>query len=148
MDGGLDIGTVEVVVGAAAERWEAYFIPEIWAEVRQVIDVEARVDVQEGSVDIVPDGAARLRGVWSRWQLARRGVGQSLVEEIEVTTLLGPFVDLSRERFVERKNGLEVVQRGYSRSYCHQFVVATGCQNGPNIPYIRVSSSLIDGSLI
>lgn len=41
----LDIGAVEVVVGAGAEGGESHLVPEIRAVVGQVVDVEARVDV-------------------------------------------------------------------------------------------------------
>jgi hypothetical protein len=41
----LHVGSVEVVVGPAGERGEAKFIPEIWAMIRDMVDIKARVDI-------------------------------------------------------------------------------------------------------
>lgn len=81
----LDVGAVEVIIGAAGERGKADFVVQIRAVFDKVVDVEAGVCVVDCGVDVVVEITAWERGVrwsgdWSRWW-ERGGV---LVEEISV----------------------------------------------------------------
>lgn len=92
----LDVGAVEVVVWAGGEGGEAEHVPEVGAEVDQVVVIEAGVDVVGGHDDFVPDlavfgdfrGGGEGTGGW---------VGDGFVEEGVVAALVGFGVDVGEE---------------------------------------------------
>lgn len=92
----LDVGAVEVVVWAEAEGREAEHVPEVRAEVDQVVVVEAGVDVVGGHDDFIPDLAV-FGDFGGRGEGGGRGVGDGLVEEGVVAALVGFGVDVGEE---------------------------------------------------
>lgn len=92
----LDVGAVEVIVWAESEGGEAEHVPEVRAEVDQVVVVEAGVDVVGGHDDFIPDLAV-FGNLGGRGEGAGRGVGDGLVEEGVVAALVGFGVDVGEE---------------------------------------------------
>jgi hypothetical protein len=83
----LDIRSVEVVVWTTSERRESELIPQVRAEICQMIDVETWIDVVECIVDIIEKITAGLSRGWCRRNWARwREGGGVFLEEIGVTT--------------------------------------------------------------
>lgn len=125
IDGGLDIGTVEVDLGSGrlviALVDDAELVEEKGAGVEDVVDVEARVHGLSCKVDSVEDitgGFFRLERIredgersWWRWECE---VG---VVVGGVVALIGAFVDRCRKRGVERENIGPIVNVGDDRDW-------------------------------
>lgn len=115
----LHIRSVEVIVGATSKRWETHHIPQVRAEVGEMVHVEAWVDKRRGAHDIVPHLATISVGVWSRRKFRGRWVGQNFVEVLGEAAFLVALVDILHESVVEVEDGGEVVQRGDGRGYIY-----------------------------
>jgi hypothetical protein len=79
---GLDIAAVEVVVGPGGEGWESHLVPKVRAEVSQVVDVEARVNVEDSRDSSIPYIASDA--VWRVWKWERSGWGKFSRPLVEV----------------------------------------------------------------
>lgn len=125
IDGGLDIGTVEVDLGSGrlviALVDDAELIEEEGAGVEDVVDVEARVHRLSCKVDSVEDitgGFFRLERIredgersWWRWE------GEVGVVIGGVVALISAFVDGCRKRGVEREDIGPIVHVGDDRDW-------------------------------
>lgn len=112
VDGGLDVGAVEVDLEArrlvVARVYDAEDGVGVRAGLGDVVDVEARVDLERGLVDVVPQVASRGRLVQVRVRqrgegLLRRGEGQVGLQVGGVVALLGAVLDDLGEGLVEEE---------------------------------------------
>ncbi len=117
----LHIRPIEVIVRSTSQRREPRFRPNIWTEIREVVDVETGVDVVDGVVDVVVEITAWsvvvrcCRNLSGGWKLV--GV---LVEEVGETARVSTRGYVGHVRFVEADYILVVLESGDDRSYCCQ----------------------------
>ena len=113
----LHVCTVEVVVWSSSKTGESEVVPEIWTEVCQMIDVEARVDVVDGVVNIIVNITAIHFVAWSWWELScgRKLCSVGIVEVYE-TAGLGASFDSCHVCLVEANDILIVLERRKNRS--------------------------------
>ena len=116
VDGFLDFAVVEVVVWTLSEGRESELIPEEGAKICKMVDIEARVDVDCGTDDVVPYGTSWRGGIGCS-EFASWWEGQGFFHELEVATLLSSLVDLGHEGLVKREHIGIVVQVGDRRCY-------------------------------
>jgi hypothetical protein len=85
----LDIRSVEVVVWSTCERRESELIPQVRAEICQVVDVETWVDIVDCVIDVIEKITTGLSRGWGsrNWAWWREAGGVRL-EEISVTARL------------------------------------------------------------
>jgi hypothetical protein len=114
----LHVGSVEVVVRPGAEGGKSHLVPQVGAEIGQVVDVEARIDVVRRGDDVVPDGATGCFRLWGDGEVRRRREDEGFVEELVVAALFGPGIDFGDEALVQGEDGLEVVQRSNGGCWC------------------------------
>lgn len=106
----LDVGAVEIVVRGSSQGWEAHLVPQVGAEVGDMVEVEARVYVIRGGHDVVPDRTILAGWVRGLGEVLGRRICQGLVEELVVAAFLGTSVDVGDEAVVECEDAGEVVE--------------------------------------
>lgn len=52
---------IQVAITHGCERWETKFIPQEWTEIRQMVEVETRIDQQLSGYNVIPDVTAYAR---------------------------------------------------------------------------------------
>ena len=114
VDGFLDVGPVEVVIGAGTEGGETELVPEVGAEVCKMIEVEAGVDVVGCGDDVAPNIAAWNGGIGGVWQFSLGGKLEGVLHEVGVAAFVGAFVDVRHKGGVEIEDILEIVE-GHDR---------------------------------
>lgn len=115
VDGLLDVRSVEVVIGTTSKRGETHHIPGVWAEIGEMVNVEARVNQRHRGRNIIPQRAVIGIRVWSGREVRGRWVSQSLVQVLGEAALLVALVDFLHKGIVEVEDGGEVVQVRDSR---------------------------------
>ena len=124
VDGGLHVAAVEVDVGAGRHvvegAREAEHVPEQRAGGGDLVDVEARVDLECGVEDGVPHVAGALVAAGKlalRWLRTGWGVGEILGEVVGVAAGIGEAVHLGEIRRVEVDERAPVIDKRYGRNY-------------------------------
>lgn len=95
----------ELTIRSPPQTRESQLIPQVRTEVRQVVEVEARVHRDGRRDNVVPDVTPGSGNVGPRGQFGDGWEVQCVVHEVEVAAFLCPFVDRGHEGFVEREDG-------------------------------------------
>ena len=111
VDSCLDVAHVEVVVRAPGEGREAHLVPEVGAEIDEVVEVKTGIHVVGCGYDVGPDVAAWQGGVGSRGNGAGGRPLESVGHKFVVAAFCAAGTDVGDEAVVQIDYVIEVLER-------------------------------------